>query len=154
VDFPDYPNIEKANGLPAGVLAAVVEQESSGNPWAARFEPGFSANVIGDKSQAELGGVWPSWVSDSTERTLRATSFGLMQILGQVARERGFRGAFLTQLCDPTIGVHYGALHLSGLLAKHGNLPDALSAYNAGTPTPTNRTNYVEPILQRMGVQI
>lgn len=148
----DLAAIEKAHGLPVGVLEAVIEQESSGNPWCARFEPGFFARYIEGRSTDELGGVWPSWVSASTEQSFRATSFGLMQVLGQVARELGFKGPFLTQLCDPTLGVEYGAQHLAAKFAKYGNLENALSAYNAGSPTPSNQRSYVYPILKRMGL--
>lgn len=115
-----------------------------------RFEPLFYQTYIGVKPLTSLPGTREKGASEMTERQGRATSFGLCQVMGELARELGFTGPFLSQLCDPVIGVHYAALHLGNKLEKYGNLEDALSAYNAGAPTSTNRQNYVQPIIERM----
>jgi len=60
-----------------------------------------------------------------TERILQRTSWGLMQIMGAVARERGFRG-WLTELCDPAVNLEWGCRHLRWMV-DHNNtygLPD------------------------------
>jgi soluble lytic murein transglycosylase-like protein len=103
-------------------VAAVCEQESSWNPWAARFEPEFYQRYISGMN-----------LPDATERQMRATSFGLMQIMGQVAREHGFNGKFLTELCDPDIGVDIACRKLSACFTSYGDKPEvALLSYNGG----------------------
>jgi len=143
--------VEDAHGLPAGVLDAVIQHESGGDPNAFRFEPDFYARYIRGVGQSLLGGSWPLAASDETERMGRGTSWGLMQVMGQVAREQGFDLPFFPALCSvPGLGVEFGARQLAAKLRAYGNLPDALSAYNAGQPTLFNRSSYVEPILARM----
>jgi soluble lytic murein transglycosylase-like protein len=143
---------EDKYGLPKGVLLAVSEHESSLNPWAGRYEPAFFVRYIRDRSQLQLGGYWPRGISEPTERAFRATSFGLMQLMGQVARELGFVGKYLTQLCDPETGIAYGAMHLAKKIkARGGDLRLGLSDYNdGGAWSDANVTTYADPILARM----
>ena len=69
----------------------------------------------------------------ATEANTRAMSFGLMQVMGEVARELGFAGEFLTELCDPHVGIEFGCRKLAKALAKHnGQLEESLLAYNGG----------------------
>ena len=142
---------EKEFNLPAGVLGAVIAQESSGNPYATRYEPGFFEKYIEFRTRASLGGVWPVAVDEDTERHGRATSWGLMQIMGQTARELGFDGTHFAELTEPSLGVRFGSMLLKRKLAVYGpDLSQALSAYNAGTPTAANIETYVRPIMNRM----
>ncbi len=109
-------------GLDPQLVQAVIEHESSWNPWAVRYEPGFYQTYI-----SAMKGLTP------TEMTLRATSFGLMQILGQVAREKGFDGKFLTALLDPLNSVTYGCRKLKECTDREvGNIRNALLRYNGG----------------------
>lgn len=137
-------------GLKAGLLQAVAIQESRLNPWAFRVEPDFFDRYIKGVDKHSLKGIWPQGVSEASERNARATSWGLLQILGQVARELGYVGQYLPQLCDPATGVEWGAMHLANKIKKYGNLADGLSAYNAGQPIDNNRSGYVGPILARL----
>jgi hypothetical protein len=146
-----FQDAEKRYSLPAGVLAAMAWKESSGIPWAARYEPEFFARYIANRPAKDLRGLWPRLVSGNTERNSRATSYGLLQVMGQVAREYGFAGIFLTQLCDPATGIEFGAKHLKRQLDRYkGDLAKALSAFNAGTATERNIETYVKPILAKM----
>jgi soluble lytic murein transglycosylase-like protein len=108
-------------GLDPFIVCAVIEQESGWNPWAMRFEPAFFARYIE-----------PMKLPEATEAQARATSFGLMQIMGQVAREKGFQPRFLTQLCDPDTGVELGCRKLQECFAVHGDPETALLAFNGG----------------------
>lgn len=107
-------------GLDPFLVCAVIEQESGWNPWAMRFEPAFLERYI---SAMNL---------ESTEAHARATSYGLMQTMGQVAREKGFQGKFLTQLCDPDVGVDMGCRKLQECFSVHGDPETSLLAYNGG----------------------
>jgi soluble lytic murein transglycosylase-like protein len=132
----------KATGIAPTLLAAVIHQESSGNSWAVRCEPGFYKKYLEGRSKKRLGGYWPRLCTEESERYLRACSFGPMQLLGQVARERGFKGEFLTELCDPAINIKLGAEFLQTLLQSHGTTEAALLRYNGG-----GDPNYAKKVL-------
>ncbi len=68
--------------------------------------------------------------------------------MGAVAREHGFTGLFLTELCDPRIGSFLGAKHLAKLLKTHKrDEATALAAYNAGDPSSPVGQAYAKSIL-------
>jgi soluble lytic murein transglycosylase-like protein len=103
------------------LVCAVVEQESAWNPWAIRYEPAFRARYV-----AQLG-------LPATEEVARSTSWGLMQVMGQVARESGFNGKFLSELCEPATGIEIGCVVLTRKLASaEGNVTKALLLWNGG----------------------
>lgn len=113
------------------LACAVVSHESSWNPWAVRYEPAFYARYI--DSMKNLA---------PTEKVMRAASFGLFQIMGQTAREFGFDGEYLTELCDP-INAIWGCRKLKRCLEMHQqNQMDALLSYNGG-----NDARYPDAVL-------
>lgn len=122
-------------GLTPSLVAAVCEQESSWNPWAIRFEPAFEARYIKP--------ALPD--APSTREITKAMSFGLMQIMGEVAIELGWNGSFLSELCDPETGVIYGCKKLQKCFAAHGTSENALQAYNGG-----GNPNYAAQVLARV----
>jgi len=75
---------------------------------------------------SKFGGVVISdGVTILTELLGQQTSWGLLQIMGAVARERGFKG-WLTELCDPQVNLEWGCRHLRWMI-DHNNaygLPD------------------------------
>jgi hypothetical protein len=135
------------HGLKPVLVAAVVEQESGGQQWATRHEPNY---------------IWlwpaggpvtpPRGVSYSTEVNQQRTSWGLMQVMGAVARERGCREPFLACLCDPALGLEYGCRHLLWLRQRFGYPPDSelLAAYNAGSPASKAGQQYATEVLSRV----
>lgn len=134
-----------ASGLPAELVAALVLVESSGNPWTVRYEPGFYDRYM---KIAEPKTIIPC--TKETERRMCATSFGLLQIMGQVARERGFKGTYLTKLCDPETGIKYGCSHLAWTvvrLARKGitDLASICAAYNGGVGAVRAAGDYRNP---------
>lgn len=122
----------KLTGVSPMLLAAVIHQESSGNVWAVRYEPAFERRYLSNKTRHSLEGYVPKLCTLDSEIKLRATSFSLMQILGQVARERGFKGEFLTELLDPKTNLKWGSEYLQTLLLKHQNTEKALLRWNGG----------------------
>ena len=109
------------HGLDPALVCALCEVESSWIPWAVRHEPGYRWlwGLTYDDYPIE-----PRWLAKEvqlrgytagTERIFQRTSWGLMQIMGAVARERGFRG-WLTELCDPTVNLQWGCRHLRWML--------------------------------------
>lgn len=112
-----------AHALDPALVCAVCEQESSWIPWAIRYEPGFLARYVAP--------LFTAGKISATETYARAFSWGLMQVMGQVAREHGFAGASLAELCDPAVGLEYGCRVLTAKLAQvEGNVERALLLWN------------------------
>lgn len=109
--------------LPWELIEAFATVESSLNTYAIRYEPQFKyLYLLDDRSQLS-----------PTERVGQMCSWGLMQVMGAVAREHGFKGYF-PQLCDPIVGLRYGCLHVTKFRAKYGQWQEVIAAYNAGSP--------------------
>ena len=118
-------SIAAAHGLEPALVCAVIEQESSWNPWAVRYEPGFLSRYVAP--------LYTAGKLSATEAYTRAMSWELMQVMGQVAREFGFAADSLPQLCDPATGVELGCRILAKRMARaRGDVPAALLAWNGG----------------------
>ena len=114
------------------LVLAIILAESSGNPWACRYEPSFFSWLV--KRIKDQTIRYSKGITRQTEETSRATSFGLMQVMGQTAREIGFKGDFLTQLCDPEINVTYGVKYLVSRMKLYHKKEEYIAAYNSGKP--------------------
>lgn len=111
--------IASAYDLPWALVEAIVMTESSGHADAYRYEPHYQYLVGSDLSVTEQVGQQISW--------------GLMQVMGAVAREVGFRGWF-PALCVPETGLLYGCKHIKRFYDRYKNWQDAISSYNQGSP--------------------
>lgn len=128
--------------LDPDLVAAVVLAESNGNAFAYRPEPRYRylwditrhvpfrmlspLETADDVAPSDFPGGTPEWWA-------QRASWGLMQLMGAVARERGFAGSFLTELVNPLVNLGLGCHHLSDLLVwANGNTLQALAAYNGG----------------------
>ncbi len=121
-----------AHALDAALVCAVIEQESAWNPWAMRYEPAFYAKYVAPLC-AGPDGIGAGHALSPTEAQARAFSWGLMQVMGQVARENGFSGRYLAELCDPAAGIAVGCTVLAKkLAAAKGDLNRGLLAWNGG----------------------
>jgi soluble lytic murein transglycosylase-like protein len=133
-------------GISADLVEALVIVESGGNPYAWNPEPRYRYVV-----NARTGRPFRKLTDEETARDVPPTDFpalagdrdqewwgqraswGLMQVMGAVAREQGFREPYLPQLCDPIANLAIGTLKLrSDLLWADGRVKKALAAYNAG----------------------
>jgi soluble lytic murein transglycosylase-like protein len=147
--------VAKKYDLHLELVDAIVWRESNYDLWAVRYEPGFFERYI---KNAKVVPLVPC--SEATERSLRAHSFGLMQIMGATARERGFAGTYLTELCDPVTNLDVGCRHLDFLVGKYFDKygwPGVIAAYNAGSVRYRPGTKifanqaYVDDVMQRWG---
>ena len=127
--------------LPWELVYSICQVESSLNPSAIRHEPRYRW-LVGDNE-----------TMSPTERQDQMTSWGLMQVMGAVARELGHTGP-LSDLLDPPTGLFYGCLHLRRFRAKYDIWPDVIAAYNAGSPRrvagqigPYVNQSYVDKVL-------
>jgi soluble lytic murein transglycosylase-like protein len=155
-----------AHALWPELVCAIVEQESAWNPWALRYEPAFyekyiaaslaarrsdtqvprSENLEGIRGTSRLVALTsPAIPDDPTESRARAFSWGLMQVMGQVAREHGFVDASLAALCDPAAGLEIGCrVFAAKLAAAEGNVTRALLLWNG-----TGNQDYPAAVLAR-----
>ena len=109
------------HGIDASLVCAVIEQESNWDTNAMRYEGAFRTRYV-----APLG-------LPPTEEIARSISWGLMQVMGQVAREHGFAGKFLSGLCVPEGGVEVGCAVLADKIAKAGGKVGCADAAVHGT---------------------
>lgn len=136
------------HGLDPKLLTAVVMQESSGNPYAIRYEPAFFRKYLEGIDPKNLPGAQPNYkeVTPLTESRARAFSYGLCQVMGQTAREFGFKSDFLTELCDPETNLNLGARILAHhLLKTRGDVRAALLRWNGGS-----NKSYPDKVLARI----
>jgi soluble lytic murein transglycosylase-like protein len=128
-----------AQSLWPELVCAIVEQESAWDRWAFRYEPGFYARYV--QPQLARGAI-----TDEGEARARAFSWGLMQVMGQVAREQGFAGGSLAALCDPTTCLAVGCrILVAKIAAAEGNVTRALLLWNGGA-----NPDYAAEVLARV----
>ena len=114
-----------SEGLDQALVCAVVEQESGWNTWAMRYEPLFFAKYVAP--------LYTNNKVGATEAYARGFSWGLMQVMGQTARETGVSALHLSTLCDPAVGLAVGCKVLRKKLeGAAGDLHKGLLAWNGG----------------------
>lgn len=119
----DYDDLIRQASLVYGhrfdLLQAQVIVESSGDPWAFRFEKDFFETYIKGKT-----------VPGSPFGPLAACSYGLLQILLETALELGFSDR-PEQLFVPRVGLAWGAKYLQRCRDREGGDSfKALMRYN------------------------
>jgi soluble lytic murein transglycosylase-like protein len=126
-----------AHSLDPALVCAVIEQESSWNPWAIRYEPAFFTKYVAP--------LYTNNKVSATEAYARGFSWGLMQVMGQVAREFGCDAPFLSALCDPEQGIAIGCKVLRRKFdAMPGDATRALLAWDSG-----RRQDFAAKVLSR-----
>lgn len=133
-------------GLDHNLVLAIISHETNGNPFKTRYEPAWKYLYFPRECADKL------LISVETETVMQSMSWGLMQVMGSVAREKGF-SSDLPKLTDPQLGLEYGCMHLKHKLEVYGgNETDAISSYNAGKVIKTdgglylNQVTYVDPV--------
>jgi soluble lytic murein transglycosylase-like protein len=126
------------HGLHQATVCAIAEQESDWDPWATRYEPAFYIKYIQSYEAAHA--------FDITEGRGRAFSWGLGQVMGQTAREHGYKGP-LAAICDPQTGLDLlCTVYAHKASVTSGNMKAALAAYNGGS-----NLLYADQVVARMG---
>lgn len=143
-------------GVDPFLIAAICMTESSGRQYVTKLEENYrwlyEPEACAKKFKCSL----------EDEITGQSTSYGLMQIMGAVMREYGFKDSF-DKAFEPETNVDYGTKHLAKFLKKYQRLESAISAYNAGSPrhrpdtTQYENQKYVDTVMgywaQASGVQ-
>ena len=126
--------IASQHAFDPALVCAIIEQESSWDTHAIRYEPAFRSRYV-----SPLG-------LPPTEEIVRSISWGLMQVMGQSAREHGFAGKFLSALCDPPSGITAGCSVFTAKMSQaSGDIQRALALWNGGS-NPT----YATEVLARL----
>ncbi len=149
MDAQMIANLSHMHGLPVRLVKAIILTESSDNTWAVRYEPHWRWFFSPKQWARRLK------ITDKTERSLQANSWGLMQIMGATARELGFTRP-LVRLCEPMLGVEYGCRYLKKQLDRYsGDVYKAVAAYNAGSarrsvlhPSKFKNQVYVDKVMK------
>lgn len=136
------------HGIDPLLLAAIAKHESGGVTWRTRYEPGTKDQYLHFyRAHAERLGI-----SQETERVAQMHSYGLMQVMGWLARAQGFKG-YLGELCgEPALCVEHACILIKSLMRRYHDETDWISAYNWGHVRKTpgglyaNQKTYVDPV--------
>jgi len=155
--WPLIQEVAAKHGLDPLLVEAVVVQESSGNTDAFRFEPDFWNRYM--KGKPEHIGKNPRRVS---------SSYGLMQVMYQVALERGFSPSLPPEtLFVPELGLEWGCRHLVYLktwaeslgVSDEDALLATIASYNGGRggnnpqkDKPLRRASYARDVLMKTAI--
>lgn len=130
----------RAHGLDPDLVAAIVEQESSGWASAFRYEPDFWTKYLKNH---------PKWKASNPREV--SASYGLMQTMMPVAVEHGYTGD-PWGLFDPRVSLEFGCRVLAKLMTwANQNVTLALGGYNAGKGGADGTTGrkYAREVLAR-----
>jgi hypothetical protein len=126
-------------GIDPKLVIALATVESGMNPWKVRFEPQWKYFHYVREYAEQLS------ISYATEMACQQMSWGMMQVMGSVAREHGFKDD-LTKLTNPQLGLQFGLTHLQKMLKTYPVEEDAVAAYNAGKPRKLSSGLYVNSL--------
>jgi soluble lytic murein transglycosylase-like protein len=136
-----------SQNVPPEILYAMIKKESAFDRYAVRFEPNYRWTYEVEKFAKK------NRVSYDTELAFQSMSAGPMQIMLANVRSMGYEGPFPLIIGKPTNLFSYGASFLYSLFQKYGNWPDAISAYNQGSPrrkkfsTKYKNQDYVDDVM-------
>lgn len=122
--------------IPSSLILAIIWQESSGDQWAVRWEKAYqyfcrlngkplyrkNLNYMQNRGAAVV--VLGEW-----EFYMQSASHGLLQLMGAVARELGWRKS-LMEIYDPNINISLGVKHLQRKIKQAGSLRGGIVRYN------------------------
>ena len=117
----------KRHNLDYKWVLAIVQVESAGVPARMKYEPDYKWLHKPEFYAKRLG------IDVPTETQLQKFSYGLMQVMGGVAREWGY-GDSLALLVDPFRSLEYGCRHLASKRHKYPTGRDWIASYNSGSP--------------------
>lgn len=126
-DLSFFESMARHSEVSPSLLFALARVESNLDPNTARFEPEWRYHLDTSLWAKKLG------ITRDTERALQSFSWGLMQVMGTVAREHGF-DRHLTELINPQLNVLIAIRKIEQLQKKYSSMEDVISSYNQGWP--------------------
>lgn len=159
--------------LPREVVLGICRTESELNRWAIRYEPDYRylwncrtnqpylvrpQDMTADRAPSDFPACPGMPDTTHTEWVGQQMSYGLMQVMGALAREMGFRGWF-GQLSDVLTGCEVGCRHLVQLRGEYfGKFgwSGVYAAYNGGSPIleagkKYRNQDYVDKVIKNGG---
>jgi soluble lytic murein transglycosylase-like protein len=136
------PILEKAAQhfrIDRNLIEAIIIVESGCDEYATRYE---SSESVSKYLKEVKYFAEKNRITEETEKILQRTSWGLMQVMGFLARDLGFSGN-IPMLVVPEINVFYGTLFLTKLLKKYNNEELAILSYNAGSPIKNSSGGFI-----------
>lgn len=142
----EIERVAATHGVDPNVIEAMVWQESGGDEFAWNPEPRYryfwdvkQQGPFRSVTASEMAAKFPPkdfpvFGGDrDQEWWAQQASWGLLQIMGAVAREQGFRGVYLVELSQPTLNLDIGCRFFAALLKwAKGDTWKAVAAYNGG----------------------
>ena len=148
----------RLSSVPESFLAALVANESGGDPAARRFEVGVFKHLraVAAGTEPHFGSIVARHLNGADDEALRglASSWGLTQIMGYHILGRGIAHAYL--LADPVLNLHLACRLLSEFAERFDldvthEFAELLCCWNSGRPDgKTFDPKYCEKGLQRM----
>jgi len=141
--FIDFVTRKVRENLPNGYgnlfpfVLGIIETESSFNPYACRYEPHYRWIY----KPEEFYISYSSTVE--TEIQFQKCSLGLMQLMGAVYRELGYKKPLPAVFEDIDAQISYGIRHFLKFYHRYESITAAISSYNAGSPRKTQTGRYV-----------
>lgn len=143
---PQIEHAARAAGISPNLVKAIVVIESGGNPFAWNPEPRYRYLVdartgkpfrpitLAERASEFPPGDFHALGGDADQEWWgQQASWGLMQIMGALAREQGFAGPYLPELTDPAINLALGCKVLHALILwANRDTAKAVAGYNAG----------------------
>lgn len=147
--------------LPPELVQAVVQVESAGQACAWNPEPHYRylvdcrtgkpfRKLTREEQRSKIPPEdFPCLGGDrDQEWWAQQASWGLMQVMGAVARERGFVGPYLPELCNPEVGLEYGCRHLAMFTRRFYSRfgwAAVCAAYNGGSGAVRGKVEFLNP---------
>lgn len=125
-----------APGVDPVTMAAVVKQESGGQPWVVNNNTTRKSTIFESKAAAVAAAMAAVGRGDSVD-------MGLVQINNKNLPALGLT---VEQVFDPCTNLAAGAHILTTGYLKAGSLGGALSIYNTGRPDSTVGANYAKSV--------
>ena len=135
--------VAEKEGIDPCLLAAIIQVESAGDPFALRYEPRYKWLYQVPRFARKFR------ITDSTEEACQRFSVGLCQLMFALMRELKFEREFCLAF-EPRLNMTYGARHLKNLASRFESKQAQISAYNAGTPTRRNGVFINQPYVDKV----
>jgi hypothetical protein len=156
----EVEDVARRHGLEPDLVEGVCRVESSGNRFAWNPEPHYrylwnvkTKQPFRKMTAAEVASKrppvdFPTLAGDRDQEYWgQQSSWGLMQVMGAVAREFGFQEPYLPQLCEVRYGLEFGCAVLQSRVRwSGGDVDKALAAYNAGQGGWKNGIGYAQKV--------
>jgi len=133
-----------APGVDPVTMAAVVKQESGGQPWVVNNNTTRKSTKFESKAAAVAAAMAAVGRGDSVD-------MGLVQIN---SKNLPALGLTVEQVFDPCTNLAAGAHILTTGYQKAGSLGGALSIYNTGRPDSTVGANYAQSVFGQAGAKV